>query len=86
MELGVLCKLDIEKAYDHVNWDFLLHMMRICSFGERWCKWIVYCVLLVRFSVLANVIPVGIFNSSCGLRQGDLLSPFPISYCYGGVN
>jgi len=32
---GLLCKLDIEKAYDHVNWDFLLYMLRKCGFGER---------------------------------------------------
>ena len=25
---GVLCKLDVEKAYDHVSWDFLMYMLR----------------------------------------------------------
>jgi hypothetical protein len=35
-ELGVLCKLDLEKAYDHVNWDFLLYLLKRCNFGERW--------------------------------------------------
>jgi hypothetical protein len=75
MRSSVLCKLDLEKAYDHVNWDFVLYLLQRCGFGERWRAWIEWCILSVRFSILVNGSPEGFFNSSRGIRQGDPLPP-----------
>ncbi|XP_059445313.1 uncharacterized protein LOC132177112 [Corylus avellana] len=72
---SVLCKLDLEKAYDHVNWDFVLYLLHRCGFGGRWRAWIEWCIKTVRFSILVNGSPKGFFNSSRGIRQGDPLSP-----------
>jgi len=72
---GVLCKLDITKAFDHVNWKFLLYMLKRCSFGDKWVSWISNCISSARHSVLVNGSPAGFFNSSRRLRQGDPLLP-----------
>jgi hypothetical protein len=37
---GVLCKLDMKKAYNHVDWSFLLYLLKRCGFREKWCSWI----------------------------------------------
>ena len=72
---GVICKLDIEKAYDNVNWEALLKLLKKMGFGEKWCSWIRTCISTVQFSVLVNGTPTDFFGSSRGLRQGNPLSP-----------
>ena len=33
---GVVCKLDIEKAYDYVNWDALFYLLGRMGFRVKW--------------------------------------------------
>ncbi|WKA06987.1 hypothetical protein VitviT2T_024859 [Vitis vinifera] len=75
-ESAILCKLDIEKAYDNVDWTFILTVMQKMGFGEKWIRWIKWCISTASFSVMVNGTPTGFFQSSKGLRQGDPLSPY----------
>ena len=71
---GVLYKRDIEKAYDQINWNFSVMVLKKMGFREKWIVWIKWCISIASFSILINVSPVRFFNSSRGLRQGDPLS------------
>ena len=71
---GVICKLDIEKAYDSINWHFLLKVLQCMGFGHKWTRWIWWCISTARFLIMVNWVPTGFFPSDRGLRQGDPLS------------
>ncbi|RVX07360.1 Transposon TX1 uncharacterized 149 kDa protein [Vitis vinifera] len=74
-EKGLICKLDIEKAYDSINWKFLMKVLQKMGFGPKWMGWMWSCVSSAKFSILVNGVPAGFFPSTRGLRQG---TPFPL--------
>ena len=71
-EKGILCKLDIEKAYDQINWNLLLWVLQKMGLNDKWVSWIRWCISTASFSVLINGSLVGFFRRSRGLRQCDL--------------
>ncbi|RVW49363.1 hypothetical protein CK203_092675 [Vitis vinifera] len=54
---GLLLKLDIEKAFDHVNWNFLIDVMSRMGFGHKWINWMKWCWSTATFSILINGCP-----------------------------
>ncbi|GKA40994.1 RNA-directed DNA polymerase, eukaryota, partial [Tanacetum coccineum] len=72
----LIFKVDFEKAYDSVRWDFLDEVLRKFGFGDKWCKWIQCCLNSSRGSILVNGSPTEEFQFGKGLKQGDPLSPF----------
>lgn len=71
---SLLLKLDIAKAFDTVEWQFLLEVLRKVGFGPNWCTWIAMLLRTASTQILLNGIPGHSFRHGRGLRQGDALS------------
>ena len=69
-------KLDIHRAFDSMDWNFILETLRRMNFPSRYIGWIAKCISSCMFSVKINGALEGFFPSNCGLRQGDPLSPY----------
>ena len=75
-EEGVVFKIDFEKAYNHVDWGFLDHVLERKGFNTKWRSWMRGCLSSTSFVVLVNGNAKGWVKATRGLRQGDPLSPF----------
>ncbi|XP_026458788.1 uncharacterized protein LOC113359352 [Papaver somniferum] len=93
---GILCKIDFEKAFDHVNWDFLDEIFSLMGFGAKWRGWIrIYAdveqvknlrLVLLSFELLTclkiNFAKIQLYGVSF---DGDLSVFSSIIGCYNGV-
>ncbi|GJR97187.1 RNA-directed DNA polymerase, eukaryota [Tanacetum coccineum] len=73
---SLVFKVDFEKAFDLVRWDYLDDIFRRFGFSEKWCYWIQSCLRSSRGSVIVNGSPTEEFQFHKGLKQGDPLSHF----------
>ncbi|OMO67876.1 reverse transcriptase [Corchorus capsularis] len=77
-------KLDLSKAYDRVEWQFLEEVMRGMGFSERWIFRVMTCVRTVTYSVSVNGNHSGRIIPTRGIHQGDPLSPYLFLLCMEG--
>jgi hypothetical protein len=72
---GIILKIDFEKAYDKLKWDFLFEVMEKKRFPPKWISWVKSCVMGGKVCVNINGERTDFFRTFRGLRQGDPLSP-----------
>ncbi|GKF79172.1 RNA-directed DNA polymerase, eukaryota, reverse transcriptase zinc-binding domain protein, partial [Tanacetum coccineum] len=61
-------KIDIQKAYDTVNWLFIEDIMKRFGFPSKMIKWIMTCTATLKFTICVNGERFGYFRGGRGLR------------------
>lgn len=72
----MLIKLDLSKAFDSLNWNYILGILVAFGFSETWIQWVHSLLSSTFFFILVNDSPSPTFSPSRGICQGDPLSLF----------
>ncbi|XP_038997432.1 uncharacterized protein LOC120122379 [Hibiscus syriacus] len=67
-------KIDLQKAFDSLNWEFVGVILHALGFPDKFISWIWACFTNPRYSIVLNGSLVGYFIGARGVRQGDPIS------------
>lgn len=73
-EQVVVLKLDFEKAFDKIEHQAILEILKAKGFGSKWIHWMKVLFNYASSSVILNGVPGKEFYCKRGVRQGDPLS------------
>jgi len=79
-------KLDMAKAYDQVEWEYVRQIMLKLGFHCNFVSLIMRCVSSVSMSIKVNGMLTEYFRPSRGIRQGDPISPYLFLLCSEGLS
>ena len=68
--------IDFEKAFDSLDWDFMLKCLDAFGFGPSLKRWVETFYKNISSCVINNGICTPYFEVQRGVRQGDPLSPY----------
>eukprot|EP00253_Pinus_taeda_P019258 PITA_19258 len=83
---GMIMQLDIAKAYDKLNWNYIRKVLIAFGFDHNWVRWILALITSSSFSILINGSPSENLTLSIGLRHGDPFSPFLLILMMEGLS
>ena len=78
--------MDMAKAYDRVEWEYLEGIMLKLGIHEDFVSRIMRCVTSVSFCIRTNGVLSDHFRPTRGIRQGDPISPYLFLICSEGLS
>ena len=73
---GILVSLDVRKAFDSIEWPFIMKTLDYFNFGSDIKRWVSTFYTNIESTVLNNGFATNWFKPSKGVRHGCPLSPY----------